>query len=164
MEAASSSKLKRIDSPRAPTVSQRTLGREVERPSIASNKTPVIAPRWTTRFGPRKIGVRQRGTMEIDLLRGGRPMPPEERPDCDYSVLISRSERRPAAAFWPIRLRERLPAVPIPLKDNRSEPVDLQEVLHHTYDGPGYEHFIYDGAPEPPLRSDDHAWAAAFLA
>ena len=28
--------------------------------------------------------------VEIDLLRGGRPMPLENRPDCVYSVLVSR--------------------------------------------------------------------------
>ena len=54
--------------------------------------------------------------VEIDLLRGGRPMPPEDRPDCDYSVLVSRAEIRPRAGFWPIGLRQRLPIIPIPLR------------------------------------------------
>src|SRR6202011_1559181 len=53
--------------------------------------------------------------VEIDLLRGGPPMPLEDRPVCDYSVLVSRAERRPVAAFWPLRLRDRLPVIPIPL-------------------------------------------------
>jgi Protein of unknown function (DUF4058) len=50
--------------------------------------------------------------VEIDLLRGGRPMPVESRPKCDYSVLVSRAEARPWAGFWPIRLRQRLPIIP----------------------------------------------------
>ena len=32
--------------------------------------------------------------------------------------------------------------------------VDLQEVLHRAYDGPGYEHFIYRGEPEPSLAGE----------
>ncbi len=37
--------------------------------------------------------------------------------------------------------------------------VDLQEAIHRAYDGPGYEHFIYSGEPEPPLEPADAAWA-----
>jgi hypothetical protein len=98
--------------------------------------------------------------VEIDLLRGGRPMPDANRPACDYSVLVSRSERRPRAAFWPIRLRERLPVVPIPLRHPDPDArVDLQEVLHHVYDASGYEDFIYAGRPDPRLSPEDEAWA-----
>src|SRR5271165_6036506 len=32
--------------------------------------------------------------VEIDLLRGWPPMPQEGRPACDYSVLVSRAEKR----------------------------------------------------------------------
>lgn len=102
--------------------------------------------------------------VEIDLLRGWTPMPQEGRPECEYSVMVSRAERRPAADFWPIRLRDRLPIIPIPLRPpDDAVPVDLQEVLHRAYDGPGYEHFIYNGSPEPPLSSNDAAWARQFL-
>ncbi len=48
--------------------------------------------------------------VEIDLLRRGRPMPLENRPRCDYSVLVSRAEARPWAGFWPIRLRRACPS------------------------------------------------------
>jgi hypothetical protein len=102
--------------------------------------------------------------VEIDLLRGGRPMPDDHRPDCDYSVLVSRSERRPRAAFWPIRLRDRLPVIPIPLRPTDSDArIDLQEVLHRVYDTSGYEDFIYAASPEPPLSSEDAAWAKQFV-
>ena len=84
--------------------------------------------------------------VEIDLLRGWTPMPQEGRPECDYSVMVSRAEKRRAAEFWPIRLRDRLPVIPIPLRPpDDAAPVDLQEALHRAYDGPGYEHFIYRG-------------------
>jgi Protein of unknown function (DUF4058) len=102
--------------------------------------------------------------VEIDLLRGWSPMPQEGRPDCDYSVMVSRAEKRRAADLWPIRLRDRLPLIPIPLRspDNAAQ-VDLQEALHRAYDGPGYEHFIYYGEPEPALSANDMAWASQFI-
>ena len=40
--------------------------------------------------------------VEIDLLRGWTPMPVENRPACQYSVLVSRAERRPTAEMWPV--------------------------------------------------------------
>ncbi|HEY2155305.1 MAG TPA: DUF4058 family protein [Isosphaeraceae bacterium] len=102
--------------------------------------------------------------VEIDLLRGWPPMPVEDRPEADYSVLVSRVERRLSAGFWPIRLRDRLPVIPIPLRPTDGDAqVDLQDVLHRTYDGPGYEHFIYTGMPDPPLSADDTAWARQFV-
>ncbi len=101
--------------------------------------------------------------VEIDLLRGWPPMPMEGRPDGDYSVMVSRADRRPAAGFWPIRLHEPLPIIPIPLRAPDGDArIDLQDVLHRTYDGPGYEHFIYSGTPEPPLSDEDKAWASQF--
>ena len=54
--------------------------------------------------------------VEVDLLRGGAAMPVKNRPDCDYSILISRVQDRPYADFWPIGLRDRLPLIPIPLR------------------------------------------------
>jgi hypothetical protein len=102
--------------------------------------------------------------VEIDLLRGWTHMPQEGRPECDYSVMVSRAEKRRAADFWPIRLNDRLPVIPIPLRPpDDAVPVDLQEALHRAYDGPGYEHFIYSGSPEPNLSPKDAAWARQFL-
>jgi hypothetical protein len=101
--------------------------------------------------------------VEIDLLRGWVPMPHEGRPECDYSVLVSRAENRPDADFWPIGLRQRLPEIPIPLRHpDQDARVDLQETLHRAYDGPGYEHFIYSGSPEPPLSAEDADWAKQY--
>jgi Protein of unknown function (DUF4058) len=102
--------------------------------------------------------------VEIDLLRGWTPMPAEDRPEGDYSVLVSRAGRRPLAEFWPIRLRDRLPVIPIPLKPTDPDGrVDLQEVLHQAYDRARYRKYIYEGSPEPPLSAQDAEWAATFL-
>jgi hypothetical protein len=101
--------------------------------------------------------------VEVDLLRGGRPMPSKDRPDCAYSVVVSRVEDRPRAGFWPIGLRERLPDIPIPLRRPDGDArVDLQEVLHRVYDAYGYEDFIYSGPPEPALPPEDAVWARQF--
>jgi Protein of unknown function (DUF4058) len=103
--------------------------------------------------------------VEIDLLRGGQRMPLENRPKCDYSVLVSRAEDRPWAGFWPIRLRRRLPIIPIPLLGADADArIDLQEILDHVYDAAGYEDFIYGGRPEPLLSSRDAAWARTLVA
>jgi hypothetical protein len=102
--------------------------------------------------------------VEIDLLRGGRPMPAADRPECPYSVLVSRAEERPRAGLWPLFLTDRLPTIPIPLRlPDEIARLDLQEVLDHVYDASGYEDYIYEGAPEPPLAPDDAAWAAQFV-
>lgn len=100
--------------------------------------------------------------VEIDLLRGGKPMPDFTRPPCAYSVLVSHADGRPRAGFWPIQLRERLPEIPIPLRQpDPPAKVDLQAILHRVYDVSAYEDFVYRGRPDPPLDPDDDAWAEA---
>lgn len=102
--------------------------------------------------------------VEIDLLRGGPRMPVEDRPDCDYCIVVSRVEKRPDVGIWPIRLRERLPIIPIPLRAPDADArIDLQEALNRLYDAAGYEDYIYTGAPQPPLHPDDAAWARQFI-
>lgn len=102
--------------------------------------------------------------VEVDLLRGGRPMPMDGRPDCAYSALVSRAGERPAAGFWPIGLREPLPVVPVPLREPDGDArLDLGAVLHGVYDASGYEDYIYDGRPDPPLAPEDNAWARGLL-
>jgi hypothetical protein len=103
--------------------------------------------------------------VEIDLLRLGGRMPVEGMPECDYCVMVSRYELRPRVGLWPIRLRDRLPVIPVPL--NLPDPdarVDLQQLLHTVYDSARYENYIYDGAPEPPLAGEDAAWVEAVRA
>jgi hypothetical protein len=103
--------------------------------------------------------------VEIDLLRGGPRMPWLKMPECDYCVVVSRFEIRPRAGIWPLRLRDRLPKIPIPLRHNDADAeVDLQQVLHQVYDAVGYAYRIYSGPPEPALSAADAAWAAEVLA
>ena len=102
--------------------------------------------------------------VEIDLLRGGEPMPAEGRPDCDYSATVSRAEDRPRAGFWPIQLRDPLPTISAPVRLGEPDArLDLQALLTRTYDGAGYRHYIYESDPDPPLGSTADTWARAIL-
>ena len=102
--------------------------------------------------------------VEIDLLRGGRPMPDSNRPACAYSVVVSRADERPKGGFWPIGLKEQLPEIPIPLRQPDGDArVNLQEVLNHVYDIFGYEDFVYAGNPTPALAPKDARWAKQLL-
>lgn len=98
--------------------------------------------------------------VEIDLLRAGEPMPLTNQPDADYRVVLSRHERRPDVSLWPIRLKDRLPSIPIPLRAPDSDALlDLQEVLNRVYDLAGYADYLYTLAPQPPLHPEDARWA-----
>jgi hypothetical protein len=101
--------------------------------------------------------------VEIDFLRAGPRMPVEEPPQCDYLILVSRAENRPAVQLWPLMLRQPLPTIPVPLRDQQEAQLDLQAVLHRVYDSAGYADYIYKRNSEPALRPDDAEWAATFI-
>jgi uncharacterized protein DUF4058 len=116
-------------------------------------------------LGKRAHALRSRAHLvEIDLLRGGPRMPHIAVPDGDYCVVVSRTERRPRIGVWPVRLRDRLPVVPIPLRaPDPDARLDLQAVLHRVYDAAGYQDYVYAHPPQPPLRPEDADWARQFL-
>ena len=102
--------------------------------------------------------------VEIDLLRGGERMPVENPPDCDYCFFVSRKPKRPKVEVWPIRLRDELPLLPIPLRTGEPEVLlDVKAVLDAVYDGAGYARRIYDDPPVPPVSPRDTKWAAKFV-
>jgi hypothetical protein len=102
--------------------------------------------------------------IEIDLLRAGEPMPPTNQPDADYRVVLSRYEQRPEVSLWPLRLRDRLPPVPVPLRAPHSDvSLDLQDALDRVYDLGGYGDYIYGLAPMPPLHPEDARWAERII-
>ncbi len=104
--------------------------------------------------------------VEIDLLRGGQPMPMSGYPGTgDYRILLSRAERRPRADLLAWSLRQPIPVFHLPLQPEDSEPeVDLNRLLHALYDRAGYDLRIpYGDEPEPPLVGDDLGWADAVL-
>ncbi|HSU66127.1 MAG TPA: DUF4058 family protein [Tepidisphaeraceae bacterium] len=102
--------------------------------------------------------------VEIDLLRGGPRLPVDGLPPTDYYALISRRPARPQVELYPVRLRDRLPPIPIPLREPDPDAVlDLQGVLDRVYDAAGYEDYMYSRPPEPALSEPDAVWAKQFL-
>jgi hypothetical protein len=102
--------------------------------------------------------------VEIDMLRGGPRLPFRGLPDCDYYLMVSRVEQRPRAGVWPVKLREPLPEVPVPLRAPDGDArLDLQAVLHRVYDAARYQTYIYRGQPQPRLSSEDWNWARQFV-
>jgi hypothetical protein len=100
--------------------------------------------------------------VEIDLLRAGPRMPVEDPPRCDYLILVSRAEHRPDVQLWPLMLRQSLPTIPIPLRNQQEAGLDIQATLHRVYDSAGYADYIYEKMPEPALGSGDAQWAATW--
>ena len=108
--------------------------------------------------------------VEIDLLRAGeRPLPidPDRVPATHrsaYQAWIWRASDPNRLAIFRVSLRERLPAIPIPLRPADAEViVDLQPILDQCYRNGGYDDIDYRVAPSPPLEADDAAWADALL-
>lgn len=102
--------------------------------------------------------------IEIDFLRGGPRMPLEDLPKCDYYVMVSRAQDRPRVGLWPIKLREVLPEMPVPLlAGDKPIMVNLQAALNDVYDQSTYQNYIYEGKPQPPLNPDDLNWATQLL-
>jgi Protein of unknown function (DUF4058) len=105
--------------------------------------------------------------VEIDLLRGGEPMPLEDAPPrSDYRILICRRGGWSRADLYSFEWRTPIPPIPIPLLPGEAEPtLDLNAVLLALIGRASYELIIdYDQPPSPPLRPEDAAWAAAMIA
>ena len=102
--------------------------------------------------------------VEIDLLRGGRPMPDRDRPSSKYGIMVSRAEERPLADFWPVGLRDRLPIIPVPLRGEAYASLNLQQIVHHVYDHGTYADEIYGNDPDPELEAPALEWARQLVA
>jgi Protein of unknown function (DUF4058) len=121
------------------------------------HRAQYLSKRSIVRQGPAHL-------VEIDLLRGGKAMPADDRPECVYSVLVSRADGRPKADFWPIGLRDPLPTIPVSLRPEDGDArLDLQALLNRIYDESGYSDYLYNHEPDPPLIGDDAIWARSVL-
>jgi hypothetical protein len=104
--------------------------------------------------------------VEIDLLRAGVPSithPPLVA--SDYRILVSRAGKRTRASYWPVNVRQPLPVIGIPLRaPDHDAALDLGAVLSAVYDDAAYDLSIdYRKKPEPPLKTDEAAWADRLL-
>jgi len=114
---------------------------------------------------PRQVLSRGASLVEINLLRG-YPKPPrlKEIPNCDYWVTVTRAEERRPVEVSPLSIRDRLPAVAIPLRPTDADVrLDLHQLIHQIYDAAGYKYYIYSASPQPPLTPEQAEWAAEFL-
>jgi hypothetical protein len=104
--------------------------------------------------------------VEIDLLRGGKPMPLKPAaPATDYRILICRARKSKDAMLCAFRYTVPIPPIPVPLLPGDPEPeLDLNSVLHALIQRARYDLIIdYNRPPEPPLRPADEAWAASIV-
>lgn len=106
--------------------------------------------------------------VEIDLLRRGSHTTAvpvdviiEYRSQMDYHACVTRAVHSKRWEFYPIRLRERLPVLSIPLDSGKPDvALDIQAAFDRAYDfGPYRRRVRYEEAvPPPPLSPEDAAW------
>jgi hypothetical protein len=116
----------------------------------------------------REVLGSQSHLVEIDLLRAGPYVLaiPESIPrsrgrfDSLISVNLAAPPRK-RFRFYARILRQRLPVIRIPLRDNDPDVrLDLQAVLARTYEAGAFQYFTrYDEPCRPPLSAEDQAWA-----
>ena len=123
-----------------------------------------LADEQVNRRGAEGVSARSASTssdpntslVEIDLLRGGKPMPLSTRDpvESDYRILISRGKSRPRAKLYAFGVRQPIPAIPIPLLPKDPEPsLDLNAVLHGLYERARFDLVLdYAYPPVPPLK------------
>ena len=111
--------------------------------------------------------------VEIDLLRGGgqivdvneetyrqRYAPLGEH----YAVCASRRIMPGRREMYPCPLRQRLPAIRIPLRATDPDvPLDLQAMVDRCYTSGRYWKLDYTRPLTPPLGAEDAAWVAGRL-
>jgi len=109
--------------------------------------------------------------VEIDLLRAGTrvlSVPFDRIPEghrSAYAACARRGWKPFEIEYFRIPLRERLPAIPVPLRrDDRDVALDLQSLIDQCYESGRYGDDIdYREGPDPPLPAEDAAWANALL-
>lgn len=142
------------------------------RPNFLVTMIEILSP-TNKRYGPDReqyllkrsaIMFSTASIVEIDLLRGGPRLPLNDLPSCDYCITVFRKANAPQVETWPIGLRESLPIIPIPLKGASPDAsLDLQMILNRVYDAAGYEDYLYESPPEPPLKGSDLEWAQSLI-
>lgn len=108
--------------------------------------------------------------VEIDLVRAGRRVLcvaenafPHQWRNCAQAT-IWRSWRRTNREIYGFPLREKLKALPIPLRSHE-KPIllDLQAILDQCYAKGRYDRIDYTKPLDPPLAAEDAEWAHHLL-
>jgi hypothetical protein len=108
--------------------------------------------------------------VELDLVRQGTWVFPQpirnvlERAGAWGGVCVIRAARPGEQEVYPIRLRERLPAIGVPLRSSdRDIVLDLQRLIDQCHERGRYHLLNYRLALEPPLAPEDAAWVNQIL-
>lgn len=106
--------------------------------------------------------------VEIDLLRypprGRLPVtegdiPPDRR--SAYVTCVRLGWEPEVWRAYPMQLRERLPVIPIPLREtDREIGLDLQPLIDRVYAAGGHDDIDYTKPTDPPLSTEDAGWMA----
>ena len=106
--------------------------------------------------------------VEIDLLRGGEPMPlTTPAPPCHYRILVSRERWRPTASLFPFMVWDAIPRFPLPLLPGDVEiEADIGLLLDEIHYTARYNMAIgYDREPPGPALDPPHGkWIRERLA
>jgi hypothetical protein len=131
-----------------------------------SNKTAGAEGRRSFLTKRREVTTSKAHWVEIDLLRDGVPLRARKHLTThEYSVHASPVELRPKGRVWPVRLRDPLPVVGIPLRaPDPDAPLDLRRALDLVYDRGAYDLKLdYTKPPVPPLPPALARWANKLL-
>jgi hypothetical protein len=118
----------------------------------------------------KELAAGRTSLVEVDLLRAGRrvlmvphgSIPPQHR--TTYQVCVHRAWRTGYVEVYRAPLRERLPAIRIPLRETDADVVlDIQDAVDRAYENGAYDDTDYRAALDPPLDPDDAAWTDALL-
>ena len=108
--------------------------------------------------------------VEIDLTRGGTrqllyptaQLPPDYR--TTYLTCVRRGFGFDRFEIYRMSLRERLPAIRVPLRPKDADiALDVQALVDQAYEEGRYDDIDYAQAPVPPLGEEDAKWAAEIL-
>lgn len=133
-------------------------------PRRVKSATQYLAKRDELKLG----GV---SLVEVDLLRDGERFFPEyddRYGKClrsAYAACVRRAWRFGSYEIYRFALRERLPAISIPLR--RGDPdawLDLQGLVDQVYEDGRYDDIDYASPLDPPLAPADADWAKQVLA
>jgi hypothetical protein len=102
--------------------------------------------------------------VEIDLLLAGAPLPMKQRIEPGaYYAIVARGARLPTAEVYRWTVRDRLPHLPVPLREPDPDIlIDLAALVTRVYDLGRYARTLRRDAPLPettPLGPEDRAWA-----
>lgn len=137
----------------------------------------VLSPKNKSDEGQAAYRRRQRNyisagvnLVEIDLLRKGErvlSVPLSEIPDSawtPYMVCVYRAPDQDQREIYPIKLRERLPAIRVPLRSTDPDAVlDLQPLVDQAFERGRYWLMDYQRDLQPSLANTDADWADALL-